>query len=184
MASSVPGRLERIRSAIDQYQGRLIAFAARITGDLESARDVVQDTFLRLCLQDLDEIADHLPAWLFRVCRNRALDVRKKEGPLEPLDDTANGSTHGVSVDPHRLLEQSDHARLALAAVAELPAAQQEVLRLRFQEELSYKEISEITHHSVGNVGFLIHTGIQRVRRQLRARGVVRQRLEGGRTDA
>jgi RNA polymerase sigma factor (sigma-70 family) len=184
MASSAPGRLERIRSAIDQYQGRLIAFAARITGDLETARDVVQDTFLRLCLQDLDEIADHLPAWLFRVCRNRALDVRKKEGPLEPLDDTPDGSTYGISVDPHRLLEQSDNARLALAAVAELPAAQQEVLRLRFQEELSYKEISAITHHSVSNVGFLIHTGIQRVRRQLRASGAIRPRLEGGRTDA
>lgn len=184
MASTAIGRLERIRPAIDQYQGRLIAFAARITGDLESARDVVQDTFLRLCLQDLDEIADHLPAWLFRVCRNRALDVRKKEGPLEPLDDTRDAATHGVSVDPHRLLERSDTARLALAAVAELPAAQQEVLRLRFQEELSYKEISVITRHSVGNVGFLIHTGIQRVRRQLRARGVLRKHLEGGRSDA
>jgi DNA-directed RNA polymerase specialized sigma24 family protein len=41
-----------------------------------------------------------------------------------------------------------------LAAVAELPAAQQEVLRLRFHDELTYKEISEITSHSVGNVGF------------------------------
>jgi len=184
MASSASGRLERIRSAIDQYQGRLIAFAARITGDLESARDVVQDTFLRLCLQDLDEIADHLPAWLFRVCRNRALDVRKKEGPLESFDETATGPTHGVSVDPHRLLEQSDNARRALAAVAELPAAQQEVLRLRFQEELSYKEISAITHHSVTSVGFLIHTGIRRVRQQLRADGAVRPRPEGGRTDA
>jgi RNA polymerase sigma-70 factor (ECF subfamily) len=182
--SADPGRLERIRSAIDQHQGRLIAFAARITGDLESARDVVQDTFLRLCVQDLDEIAGHLPAWLFRVCRNRALDVRKKEGPLEPLDDTSEGPTHGVSVDPHRLLEQSDHARLALAAVAELPAAQQEVLRLRFQEELSYKEIAEVTHHSVGNVGFLIHTGIQRVRRHLRDGGVLAPRPEGGRKGA
>jgi RNA polymerase sigma factor (sigma-70 family) len=184
MASSATGRLERIRSAIDQHQGRLIAFAARITGDLESARDVVQDTFLRLCLQDLDDIADHLPAWLFRVCRNRALDVRKKEGPLEPLDDMPDGSTYGISVDPHRLLEHSDNARRALAAVAELPAAQQEVLRLRFQEELSYKEISAITRHSVGNVGFLIHTGIQRVRRQMRVAPAVRGRLEGGQTDA
>ena len=183
MASSASGRLERIRSAIDQHQGRLIAFAARITGDLESARDVVQDTFLRLCLQDLDDIADHLPAWLFRVCRNRALDVRKKEGPLEPFDET-NAPTHGVSVDPHRLLEQSDNARRALAAIAELPAPQQEVLRLRFQEELSYKEISAVTHHSVSSVGFLIHTGIQRVRQRLRADGAIRPRPEGGRTDA
>jgi RNA polymerase sigma factor (sigma-70 family) len=184
MALSAPERLERIRSAIDQYQGRLIGFAARITGDLESARDVVQDTFLRLCAQDLDEIGDHVPAWLFKVCRNRALDVKRKEGPLEPLD-TSNGPAHGTGVDPQRLLEQSDNARLARAAIAELPAAQQEVLRLRFQEELSYKEISAITRHPVGSVGFLIHTGIQRVRRRLRVEGAVAtSRLEGGRTDA
>ena len=180
MASSAPGRLERIRSAIDLYQGRLIGFAARITGDLESARDVVQDTFLRLCQQDLDVIADHLPAWLFKVCRNRALDVRKKQAPLDRLDEASTGSTHGVSVDPHQLLERSDNARLALAAIAELPAAQQEVLRLRFQEELSYKEISAITDHSVSSVGFLIHTGIQRVRRRLRVAGSASAKLEGG----
>jgi RNA polymerase sigma factor (sigma-70 family) len=185
MASSAPGRLERIRSAIDQHQGRLIAFAARLTGDLESARDVVQDTFLRLCLQDLDDIADHLPAWLFRVCRNRALDVRKKEGPLEPLDEMPNPPTAGANGDPHRQLERSENAQRVLAAVAELPAVQQEVLRLRFQEELSYKEISAITHHSVGNVGFLIHTGIRHVRQRLHvAEGPSRPRPEGGRTDA
>ena len=184
MASSAAGRLDRIRSAIDQYQGGLIGFAARITGDLESARDVVQDTFLRLCAQDLGEIGDHLPAWLFKVCRNRALDVRRKEGPLEPLD-LSNGPARGTAVDPQMLLEQSDNARLALAAIAELPAAQQEVLCLRFQEELSYKEISAITRHSVSSVGFLIHTAIQRVRRRLRAPSAVAiSRLEGGRTDA
>jgi RNA polymerase sigma-70 factor (ECF subfamily) len=185
MANSTAGHLERIRSAIDQYQGRLIAFAARITGNLESARDVVQDTFLRLCLEDLDGIADHLPAWLFRVCRNRALDVRKKEGPLEPLDEMPNEPADGAGRDPHRLLEKSDEARRVLAAVAELPAAQQEVLRLRFQEELSYKEISAITHHSVSNVGLLIHTGIRQIRQRLRVAEVPRRpRPEGGRTDA
>ena len=182
MANLESGRLERIRSAIDQYQGRLIAFAARITGDRESARDVVQDTFLRLCQEDLDGIADHLPAWLFRVCRNRALDVRKKEGPLESLDDERNRPDMD-SDDPHRLLETSDTTRRVLAAVAELPAAQQEVLRLRFQGELSYREISAITRHSVGNVGFLIHTGIRRVRQRLRE-APTRPRPEGGRTDA
>lgn len=182
MANLGSGRLERIRSAIDQYQGRLIAFAARITGDWESARDVVQDTFLRLCQEDLDGIADHLPAWLFRVCRNRALDVRKKEGPLEPLDDAPNHAAADGD-DPHRLLETSDNTRRVLAALAELPAAQQEVLRLRFQEELSYREISAITRHSVGNVGFLIHTGIRRVRQRVRE-APIRPRPEGGRTDA
>lgn len=185
MANPASERLERIRSAIDQYQGRLIAFAARITGDLESARDVVQDTFLRLCQQDLDGIADHLPAWLFRVCRNRALDVRKKEGPRKPLDETAGHLADGAAEDPHRRLEKGDDRRRVLAAVAELPAAQREVLRLRFQEELSYKEISTITGHSVSNVGVLIHTGIRRIRERLHAGAArTRARPEGARSDA
>jgi Ca-activated chloride channel family protein len=42
------------------------------------------------------------------------------------------------------------------------------VLRLRFQEELSYKEISGVTGHSVGSVGFLIHDGIKKLRARLR----------------
>ena len=44
-----------------------------------------------------------------------------------------------------------------------------EVLRLRFQDELSYKDISVVTGHSVGNVGFLIHAGIKQLRRRLQA---------------
>jgi RNA polymerase sigma-70 factor (ECF subfamily) len=171
MPDSASKRLERIREAIDQYQGRLIRFAARITGDVESARDVVQDTFLRLCRQDLALIADDLPAWLFRVCRNRALDVIKKERPLAPLEGPDTTPALAPDVDPHGLLEKSDDARSVLMALAELPAAEQEVLRLRFQEELSYREISTVTGLTVGHVGFLIHTGIKRLRERLRALG-------------
>lgn len=166
-------RVDRILGAVETYQGRLIRFAARITGDLESARDVVQDTFLRLCRQDLDQVADHLPAWLFRVCRNRALDVRKKEGPLRPLDEMPARTEIDPGDDPHGSLERSDAAKRALVALAELPPSQQEVLRLRLQEELSYKEISAVTGHSVSHVGVLVHVGLK----------TVRQRL-GGRRDA
>ena len=182
MASSTSTRLAWIGAAIDQYQGRLIRFAARITGDVESARDVVQDTFLRLCREDFDRVRDHLPAWLFRVCRNRALDVRKKEGPLQALDDAGMPQTQKPDSDPHARLEKSDHARLVLAAVATLPASQQEVLRLRFQEELSYKEISGVTGHPIGTVGFLIHDGIKQLRQRL-VPDEPAVRREGERTD-
>jgi RNA polymerase sigma factor (sigma-70 family) len=184
MTSSVSRRLEQIRAAVDTYQSRLIAFAARITGDTDSARDVVQDTYLRLCHRDLEEIGDHLPAWLFRVCRNRVLDVRKKEAPLRPLEETPTTPAEDAR-DPHRALERIDDARRVLAAVAQLPAAQQEVLRLRFQDELTYKEISEITSHSVSNVGFLIHVAIKRLRETLApANGTAPARTTGEGSDA
>ena len=48
--------------------------------------------------------------------------------------------------------------------IERLPANQQEVVRLKFQNGFSYKEISRITTLSVGNVGFLIHTAVARLR--------------------
>ena len=45
-----------------------------------------------------------------------------------------------------------------------LSANQREVIRLKFQQGMSYKEISEVTGLTSGNVGFLIHTGLKRMR--------------------
>jgi RNA polymerase sigma-70 factor (ECF subfamily) len=166
MSSPGSRRLEEIHSAITTYQSRLISFAARITGDTESAREVVQETFLRLCNHDLNAIGGHLPAWLFRVCRNKALDARRKEAPLRSLDEVVARSIE-PRLDPHLALERQDEARRVLAAVACLPPTQQEIVRLRFQNDLSYKEISEVTGQSVSNVGFLLHVAMKRLRGSL-----------------
>ena len=54
-----------------------------------------------------------------------------------------------------------------LALVGDLPENQREVLRLKFQCGLKYREISEVTGLSVSNVGFLIHTAISTLRKDL-----------------
>ncbi len=51
-----------------------------------------------------------------------------------------------------------------MKTLEQLPENQREVIRLKFQQELSYKEISEATGLAVGNVGFLLHTGLKRLR--------------------
>jgi DNA-directed RNA polymerase specialized sigma24 family protein len=48
-----------------------------------------------------------------------------------------------------------------------LPPSQREVIRLKFQNGFSYKEISRISGHSVSNVGYLIHAGIKALRGEL-----------------
>ena len=61
------------------YESQLIAYAANIlAGDFERARDVVQDAFLRLFQADPARVRENLKAWLYTVCRNRALDVLRK----------------------------------------------------------------------------------------------------------
>jgi RNA polymerase sigma-70 factor (ECF subfamily) len=156
-----------VRAALERFEGPLVRYAARLTGDLDRARDVVQETFLRLCEARRDEVEDHLAQWLFTVCRNRALDVQRKEGRMKPLGGvTLQASSNGHG-DPPALLERQESLGRVLDVLATLPARQQEVLRLRFQDSLSYKEIAGVTGHSVTNVGFLIHTGLQAIRKKL-----------------
>src|SRR4029079_13810325 len=76
-----------VRSAVARFEGPLTLYAARFLGDNERARDVVQEPFLRLCRQDRGEVSDRLAEWLFTVCRNRALDVLKKEKRMTRLSE-------------------------------------------------------------------------------------------------
>jgi RNA polymerase sigma factor (sigma-70 family) len=160
---------EWIRTAVETYQGRLIRYARHITGDAEAARDAVQETFLRLCRENPRRIQGHLAAWLFRVCRHRALDTRRKEDRMVSIDqqprEAASAGSAGVGLD--RRLDQREAIGRVLGALAELTPSQQEVLRLRFQEELSYREISSVTGRSLSHVGVLIHEGMKGLRRKL-----------------
>jgi RNA polymerase sigma-70 factor (ECF subfamily) len=66
-------------------------------------------------------------------------------------------------------MEQAESQAAVLALIGHLPPNQQEVIRLKFQSGFSYKEISRITSLSVSNVGFLIHTAVTRLRREMAA---------------
>jgi RNA polymerase sigma-70 factor (ECF subfamily) len=150
--------------ALAQYERPLIRYAKWLLGDLESARDVVQETFLRLCKEDRRRVDGHLAPWLFTVCRNLAVDARKKTGRSEPLDNVELA----VACD---LDERHDARRLlddVLDVLQTLPRNQREVVYLRFQGGLSYKDISAVTSLSVTNVGFLLHTAVRAIRRHLR----------------
>jgi RNA polymerase sigma factor (sigma-70 family) len=151
-------------TALAEYEQALTRYAAHITGDIERAREVVQDTFLKLCRQKPDQIRNHLAQWLYTVCRNQALDVIRKEKRMTGINDVQ------LNLQPHSgpeissTLEQTEQFSEVMKILNTLPANQQEVIRLKFQGDLSYLEISRITSLSVSNVGFLIHTGLKTIR--------------------
>ena len=161
-------RVERVRSALERYEGPLVRYAARLTGNLDSARDVVQDTFLKLCSAGPLPEDNHLAAWLFTVCRNRALDVVRREKRVNPLGEAGVEAVESPAPSPSAVLEKRETSQSVLQLLEALPQNQQEVIRLKFQEGLSYREISRVTGHSVGNVGFLIHTGLKAIRESLK----------------
>jgi RNA polymerase sigma-70 factor (ECF subfamily) len=158
---------EWVIEALKLHERPLIRYAKWLLGDLESARDVVQETFLRLCRERSARVEGHVAPWLFTVCRNLALDARKKAGRMEMA--SVEHDEVAVACD----LDERHDRRQALGRVLEtletLPANQREVVHLKFQCDLSYKEISEITGLSVSNVGFLLHTAVRAIRSHLSA---------------
>ena len=167
MKSDQMGQTEWVRAAVEQYAGPLTRYAATILGSSDQAQDVVQDTFIRLCAEERARVEDRLAEWLFTVCRNRALDLVRKEGRMRPWNDEEMANQPSNEPSPAALAERHETTAAALSALATLPWNQQEVVRLKFQNGLSYEEISHVTHLTVGNVGFLIHTALKALRKQL-----------------
>jgi RNA polymerase sigma-70 factor (ECF subfamily) len=180
-----------ISAAVDEYEVRLTQYAARLLRDADRARDVVQDTFLKLWTVERSQVDGHLSQWLFRVCRNRALDVAKKEVRMRPMDENQMHVMPAPPLSPasarghcatHEHAQGEDTS--VMAALDELPDRQQEVIRLKFQAGLSYKEIAEVMDLTANHVGVLIHTAIKAIREKLNAASALAQPSECGRTDA
>lgn len=142
----------------------MIGYATTFVSDLDRARDVVQDTFIRLYDQEPGKVTDGLKSWLYTVCRNRALDLLRREKRLVSMDDDAWRETRSTAPDPSETLENNEKRNEVMRYLERLPENQREVIRLKFQADLTYKEISDVTGLTVSNVGFLLHTGLRRLR--------------------
>jgi RNA polymerase sigma-70 factor (ECF subfamily) len=159
-----------VQEAVARHQAPLLRYAARLLGgDFDRARDVVQDTFVRLMAQPAAAVESHVAEWLFTVCRNRAHDVLRKEGRMKRFEEGQAERLTAADPRPGRMLERNEQHEVVLRLIDRLPHNQQEVIRLKFQNGFSYQEISRITSLSVTNVGFILHTAIKVLRQEMAA---------------
>lgn len=159
-------REEQIEAVLRRFQIPLLQFATRITGDKERARDVVQETFVKFQRNGAASHEGEPATWLFTVCRNGALNVCRKEKRMMYLDEKLIESREDEQPMPFEQLEQKEAAGFLLQIVATLPPRQQEVIQLKFQNDLSYQQIAEITKTTANNVGVLIHTALKTLRQR------------------
>ena len=159
-----------VQAAVVRHQAPLLRYATRLLGgDTDRARDVVQDSFVRLMAQPPAEVDGHVAEWLFTVCRNRSLDVLRKEGRMKRFEEGQAERLTAAEPLPARTLERAEQHEAVRRLIGKLPHNQQEVIRLKFQNGFSYQEISRITSLSVGNVGFILHTAIKALRQEMSA---------------
>lgn len=165
-----------IGEALERYELPLLRHAMRFTRSAETAQDVVQDTFLRLCKADRAKVDGHLAQWLYTVCRNRALDVQKKEARMTPLTESQVEAWPSGGAGPGVVAARHEEHAMVLNVIKTLPDKEQEVFRLKFQDSLTYREISQITGKSLGTVSNLITKALKSIREELGAqRGPARE---------
>ncbi len=160
----LPSQEAFIEQAITDFQSPLIAYASALLHDVDRARDVVQDTFIRLCAQPPGRVREHLKSWLFTVCRNRAMDILRKEKNTTPLEDIRWKKVAGPGLQPDELIDLAERHAQLMAMLERISPNQREVILLKFQQGLSYHEIHQITGLTTTNIGFLIHAGLKRLR--------------------
>lgn len=164
-----------VRGLLDRWEGPLVRYAQGLTGRVESARDVVQETFLRLCAQEPAKLQGREVEWLFTVCRNLCVDEKRKEGRMTEVDQLELDARESKEPPPGRAVETRDQTSRVLALVSGLPKREQELVRLKFQEGLSYREIAKVTKLTESNVGYLLHTALKTLRTRLQAPGLAAQ---------
>ena len=120
----------------------------------EDAQDVVQEAYLRAFKSFAGFHGSNGRAWLLTIVRNTSYTLLKKNRAVD-LTTTFDEEIHASgyeSVSPATILEHSEDAELIREAMDELPAEFREILTLRHQEDLSYKEIADIAQIPPGTV--------------------------------
>ncbi|WP_372895263.1 RNA polymerase sigma factor [Stieleria sp.] len=155
---------DELSQLISRYEGQLLAYARRmLNGDWQAAQDAVQETFLRLCREEREKIVSRVQPWLFAVCRSRVIDMQRTRHahPIDAAEITVQ-DPHPDAATAALAAEQTHATENRLAVLVErLSGRQQEVLRLRMQAGLSYREIADVTGLTVSNVGFHLHAAVR-----------------------
>ena len=131
----------------------LLRLAISLVGRREVAEEIVQESFLKLHLK-WDEI-DHPRAWLYRSLRNRILNHLRDERMVicDPKELSVEAVEDVVTLE----LTKLEAIQIVRGLMDSLPEGDRELLRLKYFEGLRYREISERTGMSIGNVGYRLH---------------------------
>lgn len=139
-------------SIYNRYKTSVYAFCVKMLGDRELARDVMQETFLRV-YENRDRLVNisSFKAWIFTIARNQCLNQIRKARWQVPLD-TERDLVAERSETPISLLEKNERVALVARYLNELSDEYREVIILREYQNMSYDEIAAVTRSTLSAV--------------------------------
>ena len=156
-----------VMDAFDRYERQLTSYAMKFyggqSGNVHAARDAVQFTFMKLCQQEPQRVADRLAPWLYTVCRNRIFDELKASQKRPQLNESQVGRIDSSSPDPAEKLEIDDFLERLPQLLESLTESEKEVVEL-WSQGLKPIEIAEVIDRPAGSVRVILHRGIKKLR--------------------
>jgi RNA polymerase sigma-70 factor (ECF subfamily) len=143
-------------------------YVGSIIRDPDGTQDAMADTFVD-AWRDLPKLrdAERFDGWLLRIAHRRAIDELRKQRPSTTLDAAGELADERRDASPELMAEVTADAELVRDALGELPAAQREVVTLRYLHDLSYERIARQMGRSNDAVRQLHQRAIGRLRRHL-----------------
>ncbi len=182
-ADLVRGALEGTESAfrdiVLRYQRPVYGLILRIVKDPSRAEELAQDTFVKAfrALHTYD-VERKFSAWVLTIAHHVAIDeVRKGAAPMQSLDEITEGRTEPRefadlrAASPAAVAERAELAVALQTAVGRLRPEYREVVTLRYERELDYEEIAEITGLPMGTIKSSLHRARKELAGHLEALG-------------
>ncbi len=149
---------------VARYYPALFSFARKLTGRVETALDVTQETFLRaFSRMEQQDPAYSFGSWLFKIAANHLHDLRRRSRRPEPPPSDAPEGPGAESI-----LERAEDLERVRRALDGLPAELRIVLVLHLQEEMPVREIAFVLDQTENAVRMKIYRALQKVRARVR----------------
>ena len=160
-----------VRTLFDTEETPLLRYAFSLIGRREVAEEIVQEVFLQLHTH-WDDV-DSPRAWLFRSVRNRAFNhLRDNQREILNSDDRNVESSIAEDETPEAMLLRMEATGALRQIVEELDETDRQLVKLKYFEDLKYRDISVQTGLSVSNVGYRLHHILRELASKLRSRGI------------
>jgi RNA polymerase sigma-70 factor (ECF subfamily) len=162
---ALDGTESAYREIVLRYQRPIYGLIVRMIRDPARAEELAQDTFVKAfrALHTYD-VQRKFSAWLLTIAHHVAIDeLRKSSLDTEPIEQTTeNGERIREFVDtraptPAALAERTELAAVLQTAIGRLRPDYREVVTLRYERELDYDEIADITGLPMGTVKSSLH---------------------------
>lgn len=157
-----PERIRAYTQIVKKYTQRIYIHTRKITNNHEDADDATQQTFIKIWNHLMNFKRDsQLFSWIYRIATNEALLILRKRKPNVDIDEfvtlTENSTSQSKFMSSNSIIQKLENAAQSL------PLKQKIVFFLKYHEELTYEQISEITNTSVGALKSSYHLAIKKI---------------------